>query len=64
MSRLKEKDMMDMAMAELSSHFPGILQPLVRERDAYLAYALLHVPGEVVVAVIGKGYTLQSDFCF
>lgn len=48
--------MMDMAMNELASHFPGILQPLVRERDAYLAYALLHVPGDVVVAVIGKGH--------
>jgi hypothetical protein len=50
--------MMDLAMNELASHFPGILKPLVRERDAYLAYALLHVPGEVVVAVIGKGYVL------
>lgn len=36
--------------------FPSLLEPLLYERDRYIAHTLKFVPGPVVVAVVGLGH--------
>jgi len=69
--RLKEDDAVSLMLAQLASSYPGLLRPLVHERDLFLAWSLKRskaVNGtERVVGVVGKGhlrgvvYALTAD---
>ncbi len=53
---LKKTDELTMMMDEFSGFLPGVKEALIDERDQYLAYKILHSPGETVVAVVGAGH--------
>jgi len=58
--RLKEDDAVSLMLAQLAGSYPGLLRPLVHERDLFLAWSLKRskaVNGtERVVGVVGKGH--------
>jgi len=54
--KMKKVDIFTMMVQELAKHFPGITQPLIYERDMYLAHTIRNCPGTTVVAVIGLGH--------
>mmetsp|Transcript_44335 Transcript_44335/g.139883 ORF Transcript_44335/g.139883 Transcript_44335/m.139883 type:complete len:721 (-) Transcript_44335:1713-3875(-) len=58
---LKQTDAMTMAVMELGSKFPGLIEPLMTERDQYLCYMLRKKAQSVsegvrIVAVVGAGH--------
>lgn len=65
MEQMKEQDMLDSMLQELTESFPRLKKPLIDERDQYLAQKIKHAPGEKVVAVLGAahvpGITKQID---
>lgn len=65
MEQMKEQDMLDSMLKELTENFPRLKKPLIDERDQYLAQKIKKAPGEKVVAVLGAahvpGITKQID---
>jgi pheromone shutdown-related protein TraB len=53
---LKEKDMLSQVMDTFARSFPRIHQPLIAERDLFLAEKIRAAPGRTVVAVVGAGH--------
>jgi len=53
---LKEKDMMNQLMQQLSKEMPSIKSVLVDERDSFIAHSIMHNPGKKVLAVVGAGH--------
>ncbi len=53
---LKQKDLLESAMAEFAEKFPRIKERLIDERDIFLAQRIRHAPGQRVVAVVGAGH--------
>jgi pheromone shutdown-related protein TraB len=53
---LKQKDLLESAMAEFAERFPGIKSRLIDERDIYLAQKIRSAPGRSIVAVVGAGH--------
>ena len=53
---LKQKDLLENAMAEFAEHFPQVKERLIDERDIFLAHKIRNAPGPKVVAVIGAGH--------
>lgn len=53
---LKEKKNVDALMAEFTAVFPRIKEPLISERDIYLAEKIQQCVGPVTVAVVGAGH--------
>lgn len=54
--KLKQTDALENAIAEFSSHLPGVKEALIDERDLYLANKIFNAPGDKVVAVLGAGH--------
>src|SRR3989344_198585 len=54
--KLKEKDMIDALMQELSREMPSVKSVLVDERDAYIANSIKKSPGKKILAVVGAGH--------
>lgn len=56
MEQMKEQDMLDSMLKELTEGFPRLKKPLIDERDQYLAQKIKHAPGKKVVAVLGAAH--------
>ncbi|HZX20076.1 MAG TPA: TraB/GumN family protein [archaeon] len=54
--KLKEKDVMNHLMQQLSKEMPSVKSVLVDERDTYIAYSITHSPGKKILAVVGAGH--------
>ena len=54
--KLKDRDTISELLSELSKMIPGLKEPLIDERDQYLASSLTTAPGNKVVAVVGAGH--------
>jgi pheromone shutdown-related protein TraB len=53
---LKQQDLLEASMAEVSKRFPKIALTLVDERDRIMAYKLRHAKGQQIVAVVGAAH--------
>lgn len=56
LEKMKEQDSIDSILSEFTEHFPELKQPLVDERDQYLAEKIKRAPGKKVVAVLGAAH--------
>lgn len=54
--RLKQGDMLQAALAEISVQFPQIAETLIFERDRIMAYKLAHASGQKIVAIVGAAH--------
>jgi pheromone shutdown-related protein TraB len=54
--QLKDRDTISEMLQELAHVMPGIKQPMIDERDAYLMSSIEAAPGKRVVAVVGAGH--------
>lgn len=54
--QLKDRDTISDMLAELSKLVPGLKEPLIDERDQYLASSVTAAPGRTIVAVVGAGH--------
>ena len=54
--RLKDEGQMGDMMAEFARALPEVGEPLIYERDRYMAARLQEVPGERIVAVVGAAH--------
>lgn len=53
---LKQGDLLQSALAEVSKQFPKIAETLIFERDRIMAYKLAHANGQKIVAVVGAAH--------
>lgn len=53
---LKQGDMLQSALTEISKQFPQIAETLIFERDRIMAYKLSHAQGNKIVAVVGAAH--------
>lgn len=53
---LKQGDMLQSALSEISKQFPQIAETLIFERDRIMAYKLAHASGNRIVAVVGAAH--------
>ena len=56
--RMKDQDMLNQALDEITQDFPNIKKTLVDERDQYITYRLQTAPGKKIVAVLGAAHTV------
>lgn len=56
LEKLKESDMLQAALDDVSKELPTIAQVLIHERDQYLAYKIKNAPGNKIVAVLGAAH--------
>jgi len=54
--KMKEQDHLETAMEEFADSFPGIREPLITERDTYLAEKIKSAKGKRVLAVVGAAH--------
>lgn len=54
--QLKNRDTISEMLTELSRMVPGLKEPLIDERDQYLASSITMAPGKKIVAVVGAGH--------
>lgn len=54
--QLKNRDTISEMLTELSNMVPGLKEPLIDERDQYLASSVTAAPGKKIVAVVGAGH--------
>jgi len=54
--RIKNSDVITELVKELGQHFPSLMEPIIAERDRFLAYGLRRCPGNVIVGVVGMGH--------
>jgi pheromone shutdown-related protein TraB len=54
--QLKNRDTISEMLTELSRMVPGLREPLIDERDQYLASSITMAPGKKIVAVVGAGH--------
>jgi pheromone shutdown-related protein TraB len=62
--KLKEHDVLDMALKAVGEKLPEVKTTLIDERDQYLAYMISHAGGRKIVAVVGAGHVsgIQQSF--
>ena len=53
---LKEKDVFEQAISEISKVAPSVKKVLIDERDEYMAGALRDIKGEKILAIVGAGH--------
>jgi pheromone shutdown-related protein TraB len=53
---LKQQDLLEASMAEVTRRFPKIATTLIDERDRIMAYKLRHAKGQQIVAVVGAAH--------
>jgi pheromone shutdown-related protein TraB len=56
LEQMKSKDMLDSVLDEFTQSFPRLKEPLIDERDKYLAQKIRQAPGNKVVAVLGAAH--------
>lgn len=56
LEKMKSQDMIDSMLQEFTESFPRLKEPLIDERDQYLAQKIKHAPGKKVVAVLGAAH--------
>src|SRR5699024_3083151 len=56
MEEMKERDMLDSMLQELTENFPRLKKPLIDERDQYLSQKIKHAKGNIIVAVLGAAH--------
>src|SRR5690606_39308278 len=56
LEKMKSKDMLNSMLTEFSTSFPKLKEPLIDERDQYLAQKIKHAPGQKIVAVLGAAH--------
>ncbi|WP_347862011.1 TraB/GumN family protein [Salimicrobium sp. PL1-032A] len=56
LEKMKEQDMLDAMLEDFTENFPRLKQPLIDERDQYLAEKIRTAPGDKVVAVLGAAH--------
>src|SRR5699024_10303485 len=56
LEKMKSTDMTDSMLQEFTNSFPRLKEPLIDERDQYLARKIKHAPGEKIVAVSGAAH--------
>ncbi len=56
LEKMKQEDMLNSALSELSDSFPGLKTYLVDERDQYLANKIKNASGSKIVAVLGAAH--------
>jgi pheromone shutdown-related protein TraB len=54
--KMKQKDVLEMLLLEMTESLPEIKRILIDERDQYLAYKIRSAPGKRIVAVVGAGH--------
>ncbi len=54
--QLKEKDMLNALMQQLSKEMPSVKKVLVDERDIFIANVILRTKAKKIVAVVGAGH--------
>jgi pheromone shutdown-related protein TraB len=54
--KLKEGDMLEMALKTMGESLPDLKTTLIDERDQYLSHSITHAPGRKIVAVVGAGH--------
>jgi pheromone shutdown-related protein TraB len=54
--KLKEHDMLELALRSMGETLPELKTVLIDERDKYLAHSITHAPGHKIVAVTGAGH--------
>jgi len=54
--RLKDRDTISDMLSQLAEMVPGLKEPLIDERDQYLASSIDRAPGKSIVAVVGAGH--------
>ena len=56
LAEIRDQDMLESALSELSLSFPTVKKYLVDERDMYLAESIKECSGDTVVAVVGAAH--------
>jgi pheromone shutdown-related protein TraB len=56
LEKMKNQDMLESALTELSHFLPQVKTVLIDERDKYLAQKIKSEPGQKIVAVLGAGH--------
>ncbi|SIT79866.1 TraB/GumN family protein [Edaphobacillus lindanitolerans] len=56
MEKMKSQDTLNAVLAEFTESFPRLKEPLIDERDQYLAEKLRTAPGRKIVAVLGAAH--------
>lgn len=56
LEKLKEQDMLQAALSEISTKFPKVAETLIFERDRIMAYKLSHASGTNIVAIVGAAH--------
>jgi pheromone shutdown-related protein TraB len=54
--KLKQHDVLELALQTVGEKLPGLKTTLIDERDLYLAHTISHAPGTRIVAVVGAGH--------
>lgn len=53
---MKQQDILDSALKEVSTEFPTVAEVLIFERDRYMAQSIKNSPGKKIVVVIGAAH--------
>lgn len=56
LEKMKNQDMINSILNEFTETFPKLKEPLIDERDQYLAQKIKTAPGEKIVAVLGAAH--------
>lgn len=56
LEKMKQQDMINAMLQEITESFPRLKKPLIDERDKYLAQKIKEAPGKKVVAVLGAAH--------
>ncbi len=54
--KLKQQDVLELALQTVGEKLPGLKTTLIDERDLYLSHTISHAPGARIVAVVGAGH--------
>lgn len=54
--KLKQHDVLELALQAVGEKLPGLKTTLIDERDLYLSHTIGHAPGKRIVAVVGAGH--------
>lgn len=54
--KLKQHDVLELALQTVGEKLPGVKAALIDERDLYLAHTIGHAPGARIAAVVGAGH--------
>ena len=56
MEKLKEQDVLEVALKTFGEKLPTLKATLIDERDAYLSHTISHADGRKIVAIVGAGH--------